>query len=236
MRQRSEQTRLSPSTLNIFRDCPRCFWLQVNHGLPRPRGAFPSLPGGMDLVIKRYFDQYRRTKHLPPIIAGKVPGHLAPVLPKWLVYESDEPVLLLGKLDELIVADDRYAALDYKTRASAPTETHASYQLQMDCYTFLLEANDYHTDHRAFLVYFFPEHNDRLHDGFPFGVHVKELPTDPKRALRIYEEAKACLAEPLPESGKDCEYCRWLDARQSFEHGKNPPKRRTSQKEQAQLF
>src|SRR3989344_3937655 len=65
--------RLSPSTgLNLFRDCPRCFWLHYNKNVHRPRGIFPSLPGGMDLVLKDYFDQFRGS--LPPELEGKVRG------------------------------------------------------------------------------------------------------------------------------------------------------------------
>ncbi|GAI53572.1 unnamed protein product, partial [marine sediment metagenome] len=43
--------RLSPSALNLFLQCPRCFWLEKNKGIKRPRGIFPSLPSGMDSVI-----------------------------------------------------------------------------------------------------------------------------------------------------------------------------------------
>lgn len=232
----AKQIKLSSSTLNLYRDCPRCFWLHANADITRPRGAFPSLPGGMDSVIKQYFEPYRRLKRLPPIISGKVPGLLAPVLPKWLVHDRDEPIMFLGKLDELIVDDGLYAPLDHKTRASAPTETHESYQLQMDCYTFLLEANDYHTNHRAYLVYFYPEHNDRLHEGFPFGVHVKTLDTDPNRAKEMYEKAKEVLAGPSPKAGEHCEYCRWLDRRNAFRKSRTASSKRISPAHQSQLF
>ncbi|ODS30309.1 MAG: hypothetical protein SCARUB_04585 [Candidatus Scalindua rubra] len=77
--------RLSPTTgLNLFRNCPRCFWLHYNKQVRRPRGIFPSLPGGMDLVIKKYFDRYRGK--LPPEIEGKVEGCLMPgveLMNKW---------------------------------------------------------------------------------------------------------------------------------------------------------
>lgn len=61
---------LSPSTLGLYKNCPRCFWLHINKGHKRPNGIFPSLPGGMDLVIKKYFDKYGDS--LPLEIVGKV--------------------------------------------------------------------------------------------------------------------------------------------------------------------
>jgi hypothetical protein len=57
--------RISPTTgLSLFNECPTCLWLGYNKKVQRPREIFPSLPSGMDLVIKKYFDQYRGT--LPP--------------------------------------------------------------------------------------------------------------------------------------------------------------------------
>ena len=50
---------LSPSQLGLFKECPRCFWMGKVKGIGRPRGIFPSLPGGMDNVIKPHFDRYR---------------------------------------------------------------------------------------------------------------------------------------------------------------------------------
>lgn len=40
----------------------------------RPRGIFPSLSGGIDLVIKDYFGKYRL--ELPPELVGKAKGTL----------------------------------------------------------------------------------------------------------------------------------------------------------------
>src|SRR3989338_6340392 len=61
-----KQTKLSPSSLNLMLDCPRCFWLQLVKGVKRPSGAFPSLPSGMDRVLKRHFDKFMERGELPP--------------------------------------------------------------------------------------------------------------------------------------------------------------------------
>lgn len=70
--------RLSPSTSNLFNDCPRCFWLHINKKIHWPRDIFSSLPSGMDDVIKVYYDRYRTEGVLPPEIEGKVKGNLMP--------------------------------------------------------------------------------------------------------------------------------------------------------------
>src|SRR3990167_3533082 len=68
--------KLSPSTLGDFDKCQRCFWLDRKKGLPKPRGIFPSLPGGMDRVLKPWYDTWRFNGKLPPELKGKVDGLL----------------------------------------------------------------------------------------------------------------------------------------------------------------
>ncbi len=70
--------RLSPSKLNILTDCPRCFWDQEVRGVKRPRGPFPSLPGGIDRVVKDHCDAHRSAGTLPPPLVGRVCGNLFP--------------------------------------------------------------------------------------------------------------------------------------------------------------
>jgi len=60
--------KLSPSRLNLFFECERCFWLRVNEGVERPSGPFPSLPSGMDREIKNHFDRFRSKNETPPEI------------------------------------------------------------------------------------------------------------------------------------------------------------------------
>jgi len=44
--------KLSPSALNLMKECPRCFWLAQHKVWKRPSGIFPSLPSGMDRILK----------------------------------------------------------------------------------------------------------------------------------------------------------------------------------------
>ena len=58
--------KLSPSSLNLMKECPRCFWLHQHKVWKRPAGIFPSLPSGMDRVLKHHFDKFRDKGELPP--------------------------------------------------------------------------------------------------------------------------------------------------------------------------
>ncbi len=74
---------LSPSTLTLFEECPACFWRHF-HGLKRPERSVATIATGLDRAIKGYFDRYRVQGILPPLVAGKLPGRLAPTGPRRL--------------------------------------------------------------------------------------------------------------------------------------------------------
>jgi hypothetical protein len=203
---------LSASTLKLFQECPRCFWLHINQRIERPRGPFPSLPSGIDRVLKGYYEQYRSSGALPPIIHGKLPGRLSTTA---LTLGFNDPVTkarLWGKLDDcVILPDERLAPLDHKTRASAPDDVSYSlryYKFQMDVYTLLLERAGHRTSRTAYLVYYYPVAGV-LHDGFPFNVAVHEITTDPEAAYGIFRDACRCLDGSLPASSAACEFCHW---------------------------
>jgi len=207
--------KLSPSSLNLFMECPRCFWLHHNKGLRRPSGIFPSLPGGMDGVLKVYFNEYRGTGTLPPVIEGKVKGELLNPLPKSLFYKDEaNHAVLWGMLDDALdFGDGTFAPLDHKTRGYPPKEDIiAPYQLQMDVYDMLMQVNEMPTKNVAYLVYYYPTPG-QLHDHFPFEVVVKEVKTDPERAKKIFGRALDVLREEeMPVSSKTCGHCSWVEA------------------------
>jgi len=205
--------RLSPSSLNLLLECPRCFWLYVNKGIERPRIPVATITTGLDRIIKDYFNFYRTKNILPPILEGKLKATLISSLPKrgWLEYvDLKEDAKLGGYLDECLkFSDDYYAALDHKTRGLAPEEIHQSYQLQMDVYTFLLEENGFPTRRVAYIVYYIPKVIDK-DSNFHFDIHLKEIKTDPLFAKRVFYEAIKIIKGPIPQLNDSCQFCKWI--------------------------
>lgn len=210
---------LSATTLKLFQECPRCFWLHINRKLERPRGPFPSLPSGIDRVLKGYFDLYRAKGELPPLIAGRIEGVLSRTALTLGFNDAGAKARLWGKLDDcLVLPDQRLAPLDHKTRASAPDDasyTEKYYKFQMDVYTLLLEQNGHRTSRTAYVVYYYPVEGI-LHEGFPFKVAIHRIATDPEQAYGIFLAACRCLGGSLPPSGAACGYCRWVEASAGF--------------------
>ena len=56
--------KLSPNSLNLMKECPKCFWLSQHKVWNRPAGIFPSLPSGMDLIISIDFSIFDKSNSL----------------------------------------------------------------------------------------------------------------------------------------------------------------------------
>ena len=55
---------LSRSKIDLFMECPKCFYLDRRIGIQRPPGYPFSLNNAVDALLKKEFDYYRE-KELP---------------------------------------------------------------------------------------------------------------------------------------------------------------------------
>jgi hypothetical protein len=172
----------------------------------------------MDTVLKRYFETYRHRGILPPLIEGKLQGTLIKQGLSLGFTDVHHQARLWGKLDDcLILSDGRHAPLDHKTRASPPEHTGYTekyYKFQMDVYSLLLERAGHPISRTAYVIYYYPLVGE-LHNGFPFGVTIHHIPTDPEGAYTVFQSARQRLADPNPPAPAEaCEFCRWVKAYQ----------------------
>ena len=147
--------KLSPSTLNLMKECPRCFWLKFNKNIKRPDTIFPSLPSGMDKILKVHFDSFMEKGKLPPELKDcnddcKLFDDKE-LLKVWRsnfkgIQWKDKDNVLRGAVDNILVKKGKLIVLDYKTRGYPLKEdTHKHYQNQLDIYNLLLRKNNYQT-------------------------------------------------------------------------------------------
>ncbi len=221
---------LSPSALNLFRDCPRCFWLEKIKSIKRPRGIFPSLPAGMDRVIKTYFDDFRKKGTLPPefAVAGFKDVQLyanQAQLDLWREWktgprlEESDGSSLFGAIDDLMVKDGKYIPFDYKTKGSptSPEDAEKYYQNQIDCYALLLERSGLPQAGHGYLLYYSPKQVSEK-GWVNFNLQAIRLETKTDRAMKTFRAAVELLKGDLPESSERCEYCSWI---RQFEPARN---------------
>lgn len=222
-----ELIRLSPSKLNLFNECPRCFHDAYTSECPRPRGIFPSLPGGMDLVMKKYFDQFR--EKLPTGLEGKLPGVLmsdTSLLKRWrfwktgpTYFDTERNIQLVGALDDCLVDNGFYIPLDAKTKGSEPKDDGSQYyQTQLDCYNLMLEAQGLRVRDEGWLVYIYPMtvaiNNIPLEGNelnVVFGTKPFKLACSRERAKEIVIKAAECSRGPRPKAADTCEHCQYIE-------------------------
>ncbi len=213
--------KFSPSSLSLLKECPRCFWLAFNKGVKRPAGIFPSLPSGMDKILKVHFDKFMEKGELPPELA-ELNGDIklfddADLLKIWrsnfkgIPWTDKEGNLFRGAVDNILKKGKKLIVLDYKTRGYPLKEdTAAHYQNQMDIYNFLLRKNDYETEDYAYLIFYHPDKVNE--DGsVVFNTDIVKMKTDVKNAQKIFEKALDTLKGDMPEAGEECDYCKWID-------------------------
>jgi len=203
--------KLSPSTLNLLEECPRCFWLSQVKKIKRPSGPMSSIPIKMDSIIKHYFNKYREQGELPPIIQGQITGKLAVNMPKTLTYKEDNGITIWGRPDEYFELKDKsIVAFDHKTKSKAPETVHPSYHLQLNVYSYLLKAMGYKTTNIAYLAYYYPD-DCELHNGMCMHCTVIEIKTNPPHVKELLHRASKTLISPIPKPGENCEYCKWRE-------------------------
>jgi len=162
--------KISRSGLELFHDCPRCFYFDKRLGLPRPPGFPFNLNSAVDALLKREFDTFRRQRQPHPLMekAGidAIPfAH--PELEKWRTnftgvqaLHKTTNMLVTGAVDDLWEnARGELIVVDYKSTAKAAEitelneEWHAGYKRQIEIYQWLLRQNGFKVSPRAYWVY-----------------------------------------------------------------------------------
>jgi hypothetical protein len=215
--------KLSPSALSLMEDCPRCFWLHYR-GKKRPSGIFPSLPSGMDKILKIHFDKFRDKGELPPEIreSGECKGcklfNDKQLLDVWrnnfkgISWTDKNGNILHGAVDNILVKGKKLIILDYKTRGFPLKEdTHETYQNQLDIYNFLLRINGYDTEDFGFLLFYYPK--EVLETGeVVFHTKLVKMKIDVSNAEKLWKRALKLLNGKCPKKHikKICPWCQLL--------------------------
>lgn len=214
---------LSASKLNLMTECKRCFFDANILKIERPRGIFPSLPGGVDRVMKTYLDQHRGA--LPPSLAGKIPGVLwgdvaqITKLRHWksglkaVVSIGKKTVSLIGALDDLIQEfEGTFSPFDTKTKGDVPKDDGAQYyQGQLDIYALLLRENKMPPSGKGYLDYHYPVQT--AGNTITFDHVLYQLTADADRAVAWIAEAVGVLTGGQPDSNPACEFCQFAQPR-----------------------
>jgi hypothetical protein len=228
MTSRSLQRRqLSRSKIDLFIECPRCLYLDVARGIPRPSGPPFTLNNAVDALMKAEFDRYRAAGEPHPLFASvgldAVPFR-HPDMDRWrhnftgVRWLDDETGwTLFGAVDDLWQArSGELIVADYKAtaRAETPGERHLypSYRRQMDVYQFLVRRQGFDVSNRGWFVY---TNGDRgaaeWGEKLCFTTILVPYVGDDAWVLEVFRRAVATVEQAaVPVAANDCDYCAYV--------------------------
>jgi hypothetical protein len=217
---------LSRSKIDLFLECPRCFYEDVALGNARPSGPAFTLNIAVDELFKREFDACRARQAPHPLFATvgleAVPLQ-DPRLNQWRHnftgvrwVDPDTGWTLFGAVDDLwLGADGRVMVADYKATAKAEHVTaatlHPAYRRQADVYQFLVAQQGLEVSDRAWFVYANGlKTAEGFHDTLRFDTRL--VPYDGNRSwvLDAFRAAVSLvLSGQRPDPGAECGWCRF---------------------------
>jgi hypothetical protein len=216
--------KLSRSKLELFLKCPRCFWLDVKHGVKQP--SFPpyTINNAVDYLLKQEFDIYREKGEPHPIMtkAGvdAVP-YRAPEMETWrhnftgIQYDhKDLDFHVFGAVDDIWVNPlGELIVVDYKATGSNQHQIYDGYRRQMEIYQWLLKGNGYRVSPRGYFVFARVDKGQGFGNGeavLPFHIFVEPLDGDSSWVNTELANARRVLsstAPPVPSA--ECEHCNY---------------------------
>jgi len=226
-----EPFRVSRSKIDLFLECPRCFYLDRRLGIGRPPGFPFSLNSAVDALLKKEFDLHR-VKGTPHPLMTTYGVDAVPFqhekMDEWRdslragVQYVHKPtnLLITGGVDdvwvnpkgELIVAD--YKATSKNGEVNLDADWQIGYKRQMEVYQWLLRKNGFEVSSTGYFVYCNGDADKEAFDGkLEFDVKVIPYEGDDSWIEGTLKELKECLmSEAIPSWAPDCDYCRYRQA------------------------
>lgn len=164
-----EAFKVSRSKIELFMQCPRCFWLDVRLKIKRPDGPPFQINKAIDELLKKEFDTYRQQQKPHPWMADnqiKAVPMQHEDLDKWRhnftgVFTLHEPTNLhiFGAVDDVWVDEDGqvivvdYKATSKKSEITLDADWQIGYKRQMEIYQWLLRQNGFKVNDTGYFVY-----------------------------------------------------------------------------------
>lgn len=226
----TEPFRLSRSKIDLFIECPRCFYLDRRLGTSRPPGFPFSLNAAVDALLKKEFDIHRKAKTPHPLMESygidAIPFEHEK-LPEWRdnfkgveYYHAPTNFIVSGAIDDVwIMPENTLIVVDYKATSkngevNIDADWQKGYKRQMEIYQWLLRNNNFTVSNTGYFVYVNGKTDRKAFDGkLEFDVSVIAYTGNDSWIEKVLLGVKNCLmANAIPQASKDCDWCRYRKA------------------------
>ncbi len=228
--------RLSRSKIDLFLNCPRCFYLDRKLGVGQPPGFPFSLNSAVDKLLKKEFDILREKGIAHPLME-KFGVDAIPLkhenLDLWrdpfkgiTYHERRTNLIITGGIDdlwinpkkELIIVD--YKATSKEEEVTLDADWQIGYKRQMEIYQWLFRKNGFDVSKTGYFVYCNGDTSMEKFDAkLEFEIKIIPYIGDDSWVEETINNAYNCLNSlSIPDSSSDCDYCNYRKAARELEN------------------
>lgn len=223
--------RISRSKVDLFLNCPCCFYLDQRLGVKRPPGFPFNLNSAVDALLKKEFDQYREQQLPHPYIVGAGLNAIPFSHPELDVWRSNFKGVsfvhketgfeTFGAVDDLWIDLDtkEIIVVDYKATSKADAvsldaDWQIGYKRQMEFYQWLLRKRGLKVARKGWFVYCNGIKDKATFDGrLDFTISMMPYVGDDSWVEPALRNIKTCLdSVDIPLSNEECDYCIYTKA------------------------
>lgn len=222
--------KLSRSKLDLFLECPRCFYLDRKLGVGRPAGPPFTLNSAVDALLKKEFDIHRAASRPHPLMTSygidAIPmSH--EMIDEWrsnfkgVTYHHPETnFIITGAIDDIWINPQReFIIVDYKATSkngevALDQEYHEGYKRQAEIYQWLFRRNGFEVNDTAYFVYANGIKDRKAFDGkLEFDVKIIPYQGDDSWVEKTVKDAYQCLQDKnISTASEDCDFCAYRRA------------------------
>lgn len=223
----NKEYKISRSKIELFTECPRCFYLDVVKGLKRPPMPGFSLNSAVDELLKKEFDILRSEKKSHELMDKfkiKAIPYSHPDLEEWRTnftgvrYNHPSGLILFGAVDDLWINENKEIhVVDYKSTSTREEITlegpyKEGYKRQIEIYQYLLQNLGYKVSSIGYFVYANAKKDlEKFDEKLVFEMQIISYQGDNSWVEGTIEKIINVLnAEEIPMPGQNCKHCGYV--------------------------
>ena len=226
-----EPFKLSRSKIDLFLDCPRCFYMDRKLGVGRPPGFPFTLNSAVDRLLKKEFDINRVKNKVHPLLKS-YGVDLVPFQHKMMDEWRDNfkgvqylhkktNFIITGAVDDVWADQDKTLyVVEYKATSKNKEITELDedwqdcYKRQMEIYQWLLRQNNYKVSNTGYFVYCNGNTDKKAFDSkLEFDVTLIPYKGNDDWIENTILNIHKCLnGNKIPKANPDCDYCNYREA------------------------
>ena len=229
--------KVSRSGIELYLECPRCFYLNHRLGIRRPSGPPFNINSLVDNLLKKEFDVHRANGTTHPLLrqyrVDAVPFQ-HPKIDEWRenfkgvqFHHAQTNLIVAGAVDDLwINPAGEVIVVDYKATAkngevTIDADWQMAYKRQMEVYQWLVRQQGLTVSDTGYFVYCNGQDAEAFDGRIEFVVKLLPYTGSDYWIEDVLVDLKRCLlSDEIPNKPPDCEFCGYAFARAEQEHAR----------------